>query len=142
MDLTLIVLWCKIERKNMGYRPVEILNKEEIRKACTESRSVRQTLAILHVHLENIKTLFDKIIEENIDISHFNKGNLECSKCGKDYKIMTVLDFDGVGRKCGDCENCKNAEWIEDGGDIIDDYHYFTEGYKTHQMLVVGHTDL
>ena len=55
---------------------------------------------------------------------------------------MTILDFDDVGRKLGHCKPCETSEWVEDGGNIIDAYQYFTEGYKTHTMDVIGHTKI
>lgn len=126
----------------MTYINVDTLTTEEIYLSCKKSKCFRQANALLHIHLLNISSLIDRVIKENIDVSHFNIGNIKCPKCGNDYKVMTTLDFDDVGRKYGHCEPCKYGEWVEDGGDIIDGCHYFTEGYKTKQMLVIGHTDI
>ena len=131
----------------MSYRQVDTIPTEEIVAACKEAHCFRQANAKLKVHLEWIHELVEKVKKENIDVSHFNKGNVNCPKCGKPYKVMTILDFDDVGRKLGHCDdnNCSNykkGEWVEDGGDIIDAFQYFTEGWKTHTMDVIGHTDI
>lgn len=126
----------------MNWRKVESLTTEEIQEACKKAKCFRQTNGILKIHLDWIGELVDRVKREGIDVSHFNKGNVKCSKCGKPYKVMTILDFDNVGRKVGNCADCKHSEWVEDGGDIIDSFQYFTEGYKTHTMNVIGHTNI
>jgi hypothetical protein len=126
----------------MPYTTVDTLTTEEINLACKKSKCFRQANGLLHIHLLDMQSLVDRVIKENIDVSHFNTGNNKCQKCGNDYQVMKILDFDEVGRKYGKCKSCNYGEWVEDGGDIIDAYHYFTEGYKTKQMLVVGHVNI
>lgn len=126
----------------MSYIKVSDLTGDQIRDVCKQVRCLRQAVSKLKVHLLCIGELFDRIKEENIDVSHFNKGTPTCPKCSKDLKIMMILDFDDVGRKLGACDECKHTEWVEDGGDIIDALHYFTEGYKTHEMRVIGHREI
>jgi hypothetical protein len=123
-----------------SYVKVNDLTKEEIENACKKSKCFRQANAVCKVHLLNIKVFAERVAKENIDISHFNNGDVKCSKCGNDYQVATILDFDDVGRQLGTCKNCDHSEWVKDGGDIIDSFHYFTEGYKSKEMLVVGHT--
>jgi hypothetical protein len=131
----------------MSYRDIHTIPTQEIVEACKTARCFRQANALLKCHLLCIGDLVERVKQEKLDVSHFNKGVAACPKCGKPYRIMTILDFDDVGRKCGFCEdaNCSNykkSEWVEDGGDIIDAYKYFTEDYKTHTMTVIGHTNI
>ena len=125
-----------------NYREVETMSTQEIKDACEQAHCFRQANVLLKNHLLNINKLVGRVFQEKIDVSHFNKGNVNCPKCRKPYEIMTILDFDDVGRKLGNCSDCKYNEWVEDGGDIIDAYHYFTKGYKTQQMVVIGHTNI
>lgn len=126
----------------MEYRNIETITTEEIESACKRSRCFRQVNAILRVHLLHIQELARRINQDNIDTSHFNKSNVNCSKCGKPFNVMTILDFDDVGRKLGCCIDCNYSEWVEDGGDIIDSAQYFKAGHKTHTMNVIGHTNI
>lgn len=126
----------------MSYRDIHTIPTEEIITACKQAHSFRQANALLKVHLLCINDLVERVKKEQIDVSHFNKGDVKCPKCGQPFKVMTILDFDDVGRKLGHCKPCNTSEWVEDGGDIIDAYKYFTEDYKTHTMTVIGHTNI
>ena len=125
----------------MPYKSIKDISTNEIEDVCKTSKCFRSANAKLKCHLRCINELVDRVKNENIDVSHFNK-DCNCSKCGTPHKTMRILDFDDVGRLYGDCPNCGHQEWIMDGGDVIDAYHYFTEGYKTKEMMVVGHTNI
>lgn len=125
-----------------NYKEVSALTREEIENACKNAKCFRQANAVCKVHLTDINLFAERVAKEHIDVSHFNIGSIKCSKCDNDYQIMTVLDFDDVGRQFGICKKCNHNEWVRDGGDIINSFHYFTEGYKSNTMIVVGHTIL